>query len=1303
MSEQENSIIVDTELDSKGFKAGSVELQKAVKSLSTKMNSLGPTFQKAISGNASAISSFKAKAKSLEDTISAIEEKMDKLAEKRVPTEDYQWLTNEIKKAEEELAKLNDKQLKLEALGVKESSKAWQSLQYDIELAKQKLEDYEGSQASMQENGTAFKMGSDTDEYAQLSASLDDAKANLEEMQDGFRTPPTGLLDALRNAEPLSEQLKNKFSSIFSSAKRVGGSVKSVLSAILHPIHNANVLLGKLTSGFAYVGKQALKFVGNMAKKAVAKLGSALKSAAQKMLTFKKSSGSTEGAITKLGKKLTGLVSMLKRMALRKIMSSMLQGLKDGMNNLAQYSSGVNANLSTLKSGLTQLKNSFATAFAPILSVVTPILSKLIGYLSTAVTYIGKLFAALTGAKTFTKAVAVQEDYAKSLDKTSKAAKKAEKQLASFDELNILSDKSSDSNSDGSISPSDMFEEVPIESSISGFANKIRAAIENGDWEGLGQLLGEKVNGIVQKVHDAISWDNVGPKVTEFINAFTTTFNSLVDTIDWALIGDTVAQGINTIVNSAYLLIDGIDWESLGSAMADGLSGLINGVDWKKLSETVTLSLSAIGDSVNGFATSFDWKGAADSVNNLFAGFDLDKATTDITNGLNKAISGLRTTLQEIDWIAIGKTFADGINGIFKLDWSNIGGLLSDGVDGIWDTLNSTIKNIEWKKLGGSIAEFIQGIEWSELFKDLGETIGNSLIGVIDIVSGFLQDMDWSKAMSDLWDSIVGFVEGIDWSDLVRSIFEIIGSAIGAYFQALDGYYDKIAEIFSNIWQSIKDWFNKYADWGDTPGNIIAGLWEGIKDAFSNAGKWIKEYIFQPFIDGFKNAFGIHSPSTVMAEMAGYLIDGLKNGIGDIWEKVKENFLNLLQGIKDWFADKKDDLTKAWNGFTSGIKDKTATITATVKNSLGKVGETIKGYWNTVKTKTSTLTGVAKDNAAKVAGTLKGYWSKVYTKTATLTGAAKDSAAKVAGVLKGYWSKVYTKTAMLTGKAKDSAAKTVSTLKSYWSSIYSKTSTLTAKAVENGKTKLATIKSWWNGIKSKTETLSLSFSDKVSSAIRSVVNSIVGFINNLIDKLNKVPGVNINHIQYPNWTYLAKGGVVDRPTLAMIGEAGKEAVVPLENNTGWIKKMAQAISSEIQMHTYSFGEVKMSSAFDKTLDAFANKIDGSLNSMADRIQAIADRVTFTMPVVAQGIVVPYSVSASTASSDNDISNTIETSNQELGSVIIQTVTNATSAIVTAIENYSGTKINLDMESLTTGVINETNRRTRISGKSQLLV
>lgn len=106
--------------------------------------------------------------------------------------------------------------------------------------------------------------------------------------------------------------------------------------------------------------------------------------------------------------------------------------------------------------------------------------------------------------------------------------------------------------------------------------------------------------------------------------------------------------------------------------------------------------------------------------------------------------------------------------------------------------------------------------------------------------------------------------------------------------------------------------------------------------------------------------------------------------------------------------------------------------------------------------------------------------------------------------------------------------------------------------------------------------------------------------------------------------------------------------------------------------------------------------------MLDRLQAIAESVTFTAPAVATGAI-PYKTAATVAgSTSSDIGTTIEASNDELANVVTQVVTNATTAIVSAIQNYSGTTVNLDKNSLAEAVIKEINRRTRMAGKSPLV-
>ena len=105
----------------------------------------------------------------------------------------------------------------------------------------------------------------------------------------------------------------------------------------------------------------------------------------------------------------------------------------------------------------------------------------------------------------------------------------------------------------------------------------------------------------------------------------------------------------------------------------------------------------------------------------------------------------------------------------------------------------------------------------------------------------------------------------------------------------------------------------------------------------------------------------------------------------------------------------------------------------------------------------------------------------------------------------------------------------------------------------------------WNGVKD----IFKNIVDGLVGIFKFPINLIIDGINAFISGLNKikipdwVPAVGGKGINIPKIPKLARGGVVDQPTLAVVGEAGKEAVMPLENNTGWIDKLADKLASKV--------------------------------------------------------------------------------------------------------------------------------------------
>ena len=136
----------------------------------------------------------------------------------------------------------------------------------------------------------------------------------------------------------------------------------------------------------------------------------------------------------------------------------------------------------------------------------------------------------------------------------------------------------------------------------------------------------------------------------------------------------------------------------------------------------------------------------------------------------------------------------------------------------------------------------------------------------------------------------------------------------------------------------------------------------------------------------------------------------------------------------------------------------------------------------------------------------------------------------------------------------------------------------------------------WNKIKDKFSALGTKIGDAISGAVKAglngvlssierIINNGINLINGAINLINKIPGVNIGKLGSLSLPRLAKGTVVDRPTLATIGEAGAEAVVPLENNTKWIRRVA----AEMNVQTGRIGSGQQPGAdvrFNEMLGAF---------------------------------------------------------------------------------------------------------------------
>lgn len=114
--------------------------------------------------------------------------------------------------------------------------------------------------------------------------------------------------------------------------------------------------------------------------------------------------------------------------------------------------------------------------------------------------------------------------------------------------------------------------------------------------------------------------------------------------------------------------------------------------------------------------------------------------------------------------------------------------------------------------------------------------------------------------------------------------------------------------------------------------------------------------------------------------------------------------------------------------------------------------------------------------------------------------------------------------------------------------------------------------------------------NKMLDFVQNAINAPINAINGALDAINQIPGVSIQHInqlQLARIPMLASGGLITGPTTALIGEAGPEAVIPLQNTNSWAKALASAITDEFSSDGFSGGQtvnVYMQNTINSKLD-----------------------------------------------------------------------------------------------------------------------
>ena len=500
-------------------------------------------------------------------------------------------------------------------------------------------------------------------------------------------------------------------------------------------------MLRKVGSAAAQAAGSGVKKLGNGIKNLAVGAAKGVVSLPGKLLKIGKSASSSCGGLQKMVRSIRniGIASLGMRVA-----TGMFGKLRSIVSSYIYQNDALNASV-------TSLKNQLGEALLPAINLVMTAMQSLMPVIKAVSGAINSIFEVLFGKAEATSSA---------IQNTAEAAGAAAESLDTygFDQITKVSDNSGGGSSDGSsgsTATDQAAEQSSLVKKLTGWIQELKAAFVEGDWSGLGQIVGDGINSVIAAI-DAVDW---GAKAGTFANNLFTSLRSAVTTIDFTGIGATAGQMLTSAMGQS-------DWKAVGEILGKRL-----------------LMLPSIGV---GFVLNADWALIGQSV-------------TECTSG---ALQTVTDWIRGVDWLQLGECAA---TLIANVNWKQLandlftffGTALGAGVTQLWGFINGAVRSIKSyftekiKECGGNVA--------LGLLKGILDGLGNIVLWVYqNVVTPFLNgfksiNLGMQNAFNSLWtgikgviNTIIGGVENmVNWvidgvNGLIRAFNKV--ASVGEYF-----------------------------------------------------------------------------------------------------------------------------------------------------------------------------------------------------------------------------------------------------------------------------------------------------------------------------------------------------------------------------------------------------------------------------------------------------------------------------------------------------------------------------------------
>lgn len=514
--------------------------------------------------------------------------------------------------------------------------------------------------------------------------------------------------------------------------------------------------------------------------------------------------------------------------------------------------------------------------------------------------------------------------------------------------------------------------------------------------------------------------------------------------------------------------------------------------------------------------------------------------------------------------------------------FASAGNIAQAFADGFYDVITSTGA----VRIGSSIVSAVLAIQASiveigfklggDLLQGIERSVTDNMPGVAEAFSNALSAIapifeSAEKAINDLSDSISRVYDNYIRPS-IESSTKAISGIIGLFVK---GWNNHIQPVIEKLGQGFSD----------TIGKHISPFIQKVLDmvaSFQEMSQVITAYV-APVI-----SFIVEELTRVLAptlEYVGEVFRVLFNTVADIFGGIAD----FLKGVFDIITGiLTSDMSKIFDGFTetgdaimnilstifTGLIDLTS---AALKVLLDSVIALLQLIWD------STI-AILKAILDSIIAYLQSLWDNIVAiftplgewfaaRWIDITVALANVAVWIGNMFQKAWdalTSIFSSIGTWFGERWNDVTTALANVATWFGNIFK-------TAFEAVKNAFSSIGSFFSGVWETVKNIFVNAGQMVGSAvggafkgavnavlgtIENVVNGFIGMINGVIGLINKIPGVSLGSVGYVSLPRLARGGIVDSPTVAMIGEAGKEVVMPLEN-TGFLQTMGRIVGGAV--------------------------------------------------------------------------------------------------------------------------------------------